>query len=243
LSACTTHLKSKEASNHETDPNICISFVFLSLLATPAAVASGKKIHVILAVDVSSSNPIIPREQTPESLKLAKNYAEDVAGLVQKRLDAIKLTADSIVEWRTFGERNPTKQINKSVIVSRKNRPDNVKTALLRQVLRFPEMVQKGLIEPQEATNIASTLFSMADRVNCKEYDLYVLIITDGIEASEYGHTPPTPRPGIFENCTKIDFLGLWAPTDAETQILKKDWQDFGRASGFRDADTVSALN
>ncbi len=188
-----------------------------------------KKVHAVIMLDTSGSNPIVSID--------GGHYASNVALMFDKRLPA--LTAGSLVSFETFGELDVKKQIRKEITVSVSNRPKKVRNSLKHLISNIPAYIQKGTIAVQGATNIVGSLQDLSGRLRCAEYETYVFVLTDGIESSVYGNLPPKNAPEMFKGCKAIYFIGVTAENAKRTLTLKQAWEAWAKESGF---ETVQAI-
>ena len=139
---------------------------------SPSAQAQGhKKIHAVILLDTSGSNPIV----SPD----AGRYAANVALMFDRRLP--KLTAGSRISFETFGEYDVKRQIRKELIVNIKNRPRKVRASLKHLIRNIPAYIKKGTIATQGATNIIASLHDLSERLQCQRYETHVFVLTEGI--------------------------------------------------------------
>ncbi len=109
-------------------------------------------------------------------------------------------------------------------------------------VSNIPKLVREGTLESQGSTNIVAFLEDMSDVVDCRQMDAHVLLISDGIEDSEYAHLErsnehlPKPSYELYRGCSQLEIVGLGQGqrSPAETEHLKQEWSSWAKAAGFK---------
>ncbi|MFO1187738.1 MAG: hypothetical protein U1E87_10005 [Alphaproteobacteria bacterium] len=189
-------------------------------------------LHVVIGLDLSRSNPLVK----------SQDYAASAAGVVADQIADLPLR--SVVMLRTFGsyegESNDLR-IDRSISNEGDERPAAV-GALVREIIAsVPSLVRSGRLDMQDNTNVIAFLENMSDFVDCKEMDAVVLLVSDGIESSEYAELnrpgEHLPKPGkIYRGCKELQIIGLGqgqkSPT--VTEHLREEWEKWAKAAGFR---------
>lgn len=190
-------------------------------------------VRVIVGLDLSQSNPLVD----------SRSYAASMGGYVADYIQDLPLASQ--VMLRTFGSYSSDDN-NLRIDRSISNLPDEKPKAvaeLMRQIIAgVPRMVREGTLDAQPSTNILAFLENMADVVDCGEMDTRILLISDGIEDSEYAHLNragehlPRPSYAMFRGCTELQILGIGQGqrSPAKTERLKDEWAAWARAAGFR---------
>jgi hypothetical protein len=148
----------------------------------------------------------------------------------------------SEVILRTFGvyesSQNPL-HLNRTI--SARNRPEEVATLVRGIVAGVPQLVREGRIESQGYTNILAFLENTSQLVDCRDFEVIVVLATDGVEDSEYvrlqnadAHLPEPDR--IFRGCDELHMLGIGQGlgSPATTTRLRQEWDQWADTAGFR---------
>jgi hypothetical protein len=85
----------------------------------------------------------------------------------------------------------------------------------------------------------------MSELVNCSQMDTSVILVSDGIEDSEYARlinrdeSLPTPSSAMFSGCSSLEIAGLGqgANSPSLTEHLRVEWEKWAKAAGFRTFD------
>lgn len=200
---------------------------------------NGPPERVIIGLDLSTSNPLITD----------RRYAASAAELVAKEVRNLPMA--SVVMIRTFGSYSGQKnnlRIDREISSQRDEKPAAV-AALVREVIAgVPKLVRDGTLESQNRTNIISFLEDMAEFVDCSRMDTTVILVSDGIEDSEYARlrnrddSLPRPSSGLYRGCSELEIVGLGqgANSPSFTEHLRDEWGAWARGAGFRNFDGFS---
>ena len=100
--------------------------------------------------------------------------------------------------------------------------------------------MKRGQLDTQNYTNILAFMEELSIELDCKELPTQIILITDGIEDSEYvrliHRDAKLPRPKrIFKNCYELQILGvgrgITSPT--ETNRIREQWKKWAKSAGF----------
>jgi hypothetical protein len=177
---------------------------------------------ITIAPDVSRSNPIFEDKALNSG---AVNY-------IKAKMQSLK-TGD-VVNVRFIGTLTDTQSLRKSEhIITHHNK------GLIKKMM--PQLVEASMtqIKPQESTNILA--FFNRNSFDCANGG-EVIVLTDGIEASEYvdpnkllSGEASLPKPSEFvqlEGCT-VTFYGIGAKrSDTELSRLRRQWRRYFDAAG-----------
>jgi hypothetical protein len=202
------------------------AFAALLVSSTPAMDAE-MPVHLGVLVDLSGSNPLVA---SPDA---ADRIANDAAPYFDR------LTEGSRVTMTTFGAYDVTRNPTREIKISARARPDAVRQSLLAEVRNLPDYVRKGTLKPQEQTNIVAALADFATRTDCTAFRTTVLVLTDGIENSQYGQLPPKQVEPIYKGCAEIVFIGINGESPVHTQRLIAEWTRWSTAAGFAKAKMI----
>lgn len=223
-----------------------VACLFVMVLASAAAasaapLASGgakgddtpAPMRLVIGLDLSKSNPLVQSE----------SYAQSAADLVETEIQDLPLA--SIVMLRTFGAYSAASnnlKIDRRLSVDGDERPEAVASLMSDIIAGVPKLVRDGTLEAQDTTNIVSFLESMSQFVDCSETDTRVVLISDGIEDSEYAHLADPgetlPAPGrIYAGCSELEIVGLGQgqKDPRMTQRLRSTWRAWAKSAGFED--------
>jgi len=196
--------------------------------------------RVIIGLDLSTSNPLITNA----------SYAGSAAELVAE--DIKKLPMASVVMIRTFGsysgQRNNLR-IDRQVSSQRDEKPTAVAALVQEIITNVPKLVRDGTLQSQERTNIVPFLEDMAEFVDCSKMDTTVILVSDGIEDSEYARLKdrsdslPRPSSAPYRGCSELEIVGLGqgANSPSFTEHLRDEWSAWAKAAGFRNFEGISA--
>jgi hypothetical protein len=103
-----------------------------------------------------------------------------------------------------------------------------------------PVLVARRTLTVQESTNIIGFLENTAQVVDCSTMPTTVVLISDGIEQSEYVSLTepsaklPPPSP-MFAGCEELQILGLGQGTQSPTFTahLRDEWARWAAQAGF----------
>ncbi len=196
--------------------------------------------HVVIGLDLSKSNPLVDD----------KRFAAAVADRVNRVIR--DLEPGSKVSLRTFGAFSAR---SNPLVVDYRVFPDRVADAnrprardVAREVSgvirRVPDLIDSGLLEGQNFTNIVAFLEDMvANRlvVNCGEWETTFILATDGFEDSQYVRlkTAGTQLPNLpgkpFAGCNELLMLGVGQGQNDPRQAtrLRNEWDRWARQEGF----------
>lgn len=187
--------------------------------------------HIVVGVDLSQSNVLISDEAFAR--KVADRVRPVLAGLGPR----------SRVSLRTFGTYgNSGAQLSRDWTISARNRPEDVATVVHGIIAGVPQLVRRGQVESQGYTNIIAFLENTAQIVDCRGYEVIVILATDGVEDSEYARlsqrdaTLPEPE-RIFRGCDELHMLGIGQGlgSPSTTNRLRDQWELWADTAGFRD--------
>jgi len=189
-------------------------------------------LHVVIGLDLSRSNPLVK----------SKDYASSAAGVVAQQIGDLPLR--SLVMLRTFGsydgESNDLR-IDRSISNEGDERPAAVAVLVREIIASVPSLVRSGRLDMQNSTNVIAFLENMSDFVDCKEMDAIVMLVSDGIESSEYAELnregEHLPKPGkIYRGCKELQIIGLGQgqKSPSVTEHLREEWEKWAKAAGFR---------
>lgn len=214
------------------------ALVFAGLTgAARAAADDPKPVHIIIGLDLSRSNPLVT----------SKDYASKVAQRISPLID--DLAPRSVVNLRTFGVYDPSAQnLRIDFVVSSKHPTSEVNTVVTGVVAGIPQLISERKLIAQNYTNIVPFLENMAEVVDCKAMDATVILVSDGIEDSEYvklireGSKLPAPDSAIYKGCSGLQILGLGvgANSPSLTKHLREEWSRWADQAGF---ETFEGLN
>lgn len=203
----------------------------LLLLAAGAAESAPKPRQIVIGLDLSLSFPLVSDEA------FAKRAAERVVPAIRD------FPPRSLVTLRTFGVYDPSANpLRFDKQISSINRPGDVAVAVETIIASVPAMVKSGRLRAQPKTNIVAFLETMAQTVNCRKNKTTVILVSDGIEDSDYarltsekGKLPP-PKSPLYAGCDDLQFVGLGvgANRPALTEHLREQWAAWAKAAGFK---------
>ncbi|MFZ1989677.1 MAG: hypothetical protein WAW96_07880 [Alphaproteobacteria bacterium] len=200
---------------------------------------NGPPERVIIGLDLSTSNPLITNA----------TYAGAAAELVAE--DIKKLPMASVVMIRTFGsysgQRNNLR-IDRQVSSQRDEKPVAVAALVQEIISNVPKLVRDGTLQSQDRTNIVPFLEDMAEFVDCSKMDTTVILVSDGVEDSEYARLKdrndslPHPTSAPYRGCSELEIVGLGqgANSPSFTGHLRDEWSAWAKAAGFRNFDGLS---
>ncbi|MFK4753130.1 hypothetical protein [Oceanobacter antarcticus] len=193
-------------------------FILTMSVCTPVA---AKDLHIL--IDASLSNPMLI--DTAFNKRAATFAVQLISQL--KQHDTVKL--------QTFGSLQSTDNFDvKALQVSRHNQK-KVAGAVAGYLMSLPKT-----LKPQGSTN-ALAWFNR-NSVDCSKDQHTILIVTDGIEASEYVNPnhllsgkQALPAPSEFVNIRgcEVFMFGVGAGRlDQETSLLRKAWGQYFKQAG-----------
>lgn len=186
--------------------------------------------RIVIGLDLSRSNPLIADPA------FAARVSARIAGIVRN------LGFASEVHVRTFGNYDATSNnFAYDVVLSVRNRPENVAAEVQRLVAGTPLLVKTGKWRAQENTNVLAFLDNVSHSIGCTGMPTTIVLASDGLEDSDYarlihasGHLPaPNAKP--FANCAELEILGLGQGANSPrlTTRLRGEWSGWARAAGF----------
>ena len=207
--------------------------------ADDAEYNQGPPQRVLIGLDLSASNPLISN----------RSYAASAAELVAE--DIKKLPMASVVMIRTFGSYSGQKnnlRIDREISSLRDEKPAAVASLVREVISSVPKLVREGTLQSQNRTNIIPFLEDMAPLVNCARMDTIVILVSDGIEDSEYARLKsrndslPRPTNALYRGCSELEIVGLGqgANSPSFTEHLREEWSGWSRAAGFRNFEGLS---
>ena len=192
----------------------------------------------MIGLDLSESNPLVSN----------KSYAASAGALVAQNIKSLPMA--SKVMLRTFGSYSGQKnnvRFDTEISSQGDEKPPVVAKHVEDLIAGVPEFVRAGSLEVQDRTNILSFLEDMAQFVDCSKMDTTVILVSDGIEDSEYarlkhGESLPAPSPGLYRGCAELLIVGLGQGADSPsfTERLRSEWGAWAKAAGFRDFEGLS---
>ncbi|NWG45149.1 MAG: VWA domain-containing protein [Alphaproteobacteria bacterium] len=203
----------------------------LALSLLPAT-ASAKPVHVVVGLDLSKSNPLVDDDA----------YARKVADYVEDYV--IDAELKSQVTLRSFGSYNTSdRNLRQDYVISTRQPADAVSVITREIIAGIPKLVAAGRLTAQNNTNILAFLENMAERVDCRSHEVVMILVTDGIEDSEYarmvrqGATLPEPEEALYQGCDELHILGLGqGQTSPElTKRLREQWTLWAEKAGFEE--------
>lgn len=191
--------------------------------------------RIIIGLDLSASNPLVDD----------RNYAKKVARRLQGEIENMRF--ESELSIRTFGVydagENP---FSFDATVGRDNRPEALARDTYDLISQVPDLVDQGVFESQNMTNILGFLDSVSFMIECKsDYrtkPTTIILVTDGVEDSEFvrlakkGSHLPAPEDKLFYRCYELQVLGVGRGVGSprETRRLRDEWEDWAKAAGFK---------
>lgn len=206
---------------------MALALTIAPVTATIAA-GSGLPAHVVVLVDVSTSNPIVDNDEA------AARIAGDVGRLIPE------LGEKSRVSVMLFGEYDARRATYREISVSVRFRPEAVKKSVVDLIATMPRLVREQKVKPQDATNLVGTLLDAASRVDCARERTVILVATDGQEFSkDYGQMPPKDQKPVFAGCPELHFVGVKGTSPKHTEALVAAWTRWSRQAGFAQFSAV----
>ncbi len=191
--------------------------------------------RIVIGLDLSASNPLVDDER----------YARKVAKRIGKDVGTMKFRSEIMI--RTFGAYDPSNNpFAYDAVVSARNRPESLKKDVVAFVSSVPGLIDKGVLESQNSTNILAFLENVSEDLDCrddyKEMPTTVILVTDGVEDSEYANLShsrgklPLPDGKIFYRCYELQILGIGRGIGGpkETRRLRDVWAVWSKAAGFK---------
>lgn len=202
------------------------SIVALAVLAAlGCGLAQAKTLTI--GIDLSSSNPVVGDAA----------FARSAAAYAQTQVAALQ--PGDVVEVRTFGDRSLANVKAERVQISRRAKADKVAAKIARFIAGLPASNPAV----QGSTNIVA--FLEFGQFDCASGGT-VLLLTDGIESSEYvdanrflaGKPLPKPEKNFLSGCA-VTMVGLGQAlvgelTPQQTKHVRTAWQTWMKAAGAR---------
>lgn len=190
----------------------------------------GNPTHFVVGIDLSQSNVLVTDE----------NFARKVADRIRPMIEG--LAPRSIVTLRTFGTYAGSQNVLRvDRTISARNRPEDVATLVHGIIAGVPQLVREGRVRSQGYTNILAFLENTSQLVNCRRYEVIVVLATDGVEDSDYvrlqntnAHLPEPDR--MFRGCDELYMFGIGQGqgSPANTTRLRREWDQWADTAGFR---------
>jgi len=188
---------------------------------------------IIVGVDLSTSNPLIVDDAF--AAKVAARIGPMITGLSPR----------SRVVLRSFGSYDSSSNatFNLDILIAPKTaRAEDIAQLVTQVVAGVPQLVRKGKLHAQNATNIIAFLENMAATVDCHTQSATVILASDGVEDSKLANlsrgsgTLPPPSRAIFSGCDQLVILGLaqGMRDPRQTQRLRDEWSQWSQAAGFK---------
>jgi len=189
----------------------------------------GDPTHLVIGIDVSQSNVIVTNDA----------FARKVADRVRPMVEG--LSPRSEVTVRTFGVYQSTENVLRiDRTISARNRPEEVATLVHGIIAGVPQLVRDGRVQSQGFTNIIGFLDNTSQLVDCRDYEVIVVLATDGLEDSEFARLQDAntslPEPErIFRGCDELHMLGVGQGlgSPSTTQRLRQEWDVWADTAGF----------
>jgi hypothetical protein len=201
------------------------------ILPTLGTGANPDPVHVVIGLDISLSNPLIDSQTFAD--KAAARVASEIRNLPPR----------SKVTIRTFGvydaRQNPL-AIDR--VISRRERPEDVARLVDGVIGGVPQLIRTGRMKGQQWTNILAFLDNISHLVDCNGMDTVVILVSDGIEDSEYTRLHsragalPMPETAQFSGCRELQILGIGQGMRSPqlTTRLRDEWEQWASAAGFQ---------
>jgi hypothetical protein len=187
--------------------------------------------RLIVGLDLSASNPLV----------LDNRYAHKAALRVGDVVGDLAYRSEYSI--RTFGAYDSSNNpFTFDAIVSVRNEAAALKNDTVTFISNVPLLVQQGKLKTQNMTNILAFLEELALNVDCDQMPTTVILVTDGVEDSEYvrlvhrnAHLPKTKK--IFKGCYELQILGIGRGVDSpsETKRLREEWKKWSKRAGFQE--------
>lgn len=190
----------------------------------------GDPVQFVVGIDLSQSNVLVSNEA----------FARKVADRIRPMIENLPPRSEVIL--RTFGVYQSSQNVLRvDRTISARNRPEDVATLVHGIVAGVPQLVREGRVESQAYTNIIGFLDNTSQLVDCRNYEVIVVLATDGLEDSDYvrlqdpnAHLPEPDR--MFRGCDELHMLGigqgLGSPTT--TTRLRQEWDTWADTAGFQ---------
>jgi len=184
---------------------------------------------IVIGLDLSQSNPLVA----------SQDYASSVAGYI----------GDEVM-IRTLGTYSGAEnglRIDRDVSSEPEEKPAAVADLVRSIIGNVPTLVHEGRLDVQDRTNIIAFLDNVSQLVDCRDRDTTIILVSDGIEDSEYARLiePGSSLPStdaIFRDCGTLEIIGLGqgSKSPSLTEHLRSEWDRWAKEAGFRE---FSGLN
>ncbi|MGF1462354.1 MAG: hypothetical protein ACFB2Z_04180 [Maricaulaceae bacterium] len=210
--------------------NVLAALVF-ALIAAPAD-AFDK--HVIVALDISASTPLVTnRAFAARAAKAVDRYLADLE-------TGDRFTLGYIGDYGLSSDLQPWE-----ATLSRRTPPIKVRRSTEQLIAGLPSLVTGGRIDRAQSTNIVGYIELAGYSVDCAQVDTQFIILSDGIESSDRvdglklmnGEALlPAVADDRLQGCALV-MLGVGQITQGATpmltQRLVKAWADWAAAAGM----------
>lgn len=185
---------------------------------------------LVIGLDLSKSNPMVVNDA----------YARRVADRVGPMVEALPLRGRVMV--RSFGSYDATSNtLRIDETISARAKPEDMARGITTLIAGVPKLVRDGKLVAQNKTNILPFLQTMEQVVDCDANDVTFVLLTDGVEDSEYARlaranaTLPLPEAPRFDGCRELQILGLGQGLNSPraTERLRDTWTAWAEAAGF----------
>ncbi len=187
--------------------------------------------RIVIGLDLSASNPLISNSE----------YASKAAARVGQMIASLGFRSQVVV--RTFGVYGGGENTFRfDGVVSSRYRPEDMAAEVEALIANTPELVRKGVWRSQKETNIVGWLENMAEVVDCASMPTTYVLLTDGLEDSEYARLKhanavlPAPARAYFAGCSELLMLGVGRATGSPetTARLRETWRGWAGQAGFQ---------
>ena len=185
---------------------------------------------LVIGLDLSKSNPMVTND----------DYARRVADRVAPMIEDLPLRARVMV--RSFGSYDATSNtLRIDQVLSARAKPADFARGLRTLITGVPKLVRDGKLVAQNKTNILPFLQPMSQVVDCADGPVTFVLLTDGVEDSEYARlkntsaTLPAPTHERFQGCSDLQILGLGQGLNSPktTERLRSTWTGWAETAGF----------
>lgn len=217
-----------------------IGLLFVGLLSLAPAFADDDEDtrapeRLVIGLDLSRSNPLVK----------SQSYAGGAADVVADAVTDLPMA--SVVMIRTFGSYGSGNnlRIDRQISSQKDEKPAAVASLVREIVANVPKLVKAGKLDVQNDTNVVAFLENMAQFVDCGKMNTTVVLVSDGIEDSEYARlidpndSLPNPTAGLYRGCESLEIVGLGQGADSPqlTEHLRTEWERWAKAAGFKSFD------
>ncbi len=193
--------------------------------------------RIVIGLDMSTSNPLVADP----------DHASKVAARVAEKIRGLSVRSEVII--RTFGVYGSAAndKLRIDTRISRNSPPDAFAEKVERLIKGIPGFVESGKLEAQPYTNIIAFLETMDVTVNCGDMPTSYILLTDGVEDSEYaslrkaGSMLPASNLHVGRpKCQSLTMLGIGKGLNSppETTRLRQVWSlwaEEGHNSPFKE--------